>query len=74
MIGCNTYYCLRPLMRNYKVNIVFGIKEWQWRINQLNDYIKFVQSKALDKRNALKEEFTKMDMRKILDMALPKLS
>ena len=43
-------------------------------MNQLNDYIKFVPSQAqvLDNWNALKEEFTELDMREILDMAYQK--
>ena len=71
MIRQNAYYCLRRLMHDYKVNTVRGIKECQWCMNQLNDYINFVPSKALDKQNTLKEEFTEIDMREILGMGLP---
>ena len=38
---------------------------------QLNGYIKFMPSEALEKRDGVKEEFTELDLRKILDMAMP---
>ena len=71
MIRRNAYYFLRRLMQDYKVNAIRGVKEWQWRMNQLNDYIMLVPSQALDNRNALKQEILALDTRKILDMALP---
>ena len=71
MISRNAYYLLRRLIHDYKVDPHRGIKEWQWRINQLNSYIKFMPSKALEKRDGVKEEFTELDLREILDMAMP---
>ena len=40
-------------------------------MTQLNSYIMYLPSKALENRDALKKEFTKIEMREILDMALP---
>ena len=71
MIGRNVYYLLRRLMRDYKVDSNQGIKGWQWRITQLNGYILHVPYCALENHNASKVQFTKIDMRKILDFALP---
>ena len=36
MIGCNVFYLLRRLIHDYKVDPHRGIKEWQWRMTQLN--------------------------------------
>ena len=60
-------------MRDYKVDAVRGIKEWQWRMNQkqLDDYIMLLPCDTLENFGALKQRFTKLDMRKILNMALP---
>ena len=71
MIGRNAYYLLRRLMRNYKVDAVRGIQEWCWRMNQLNDYMLLVPCDALAKRDAPKEKYTEVEMREILDIALP---
>ena len=71
MIGRNVYYLLRRLMRDYKVDSNWGIKEWQWLITQLNDYILHVPCDALENRDASKVQFTKIDMNKVLDFALP---
>ena len=71
MVGRNAYYLIRRLMRDYKVDAVRGIKEWQWHMNQLNDYIMLQLCNALENHGALKQAFTELDMRKILDMALP---
>ena len=70
MIGRNVYYLLRRLMLDYKVDANRGIKEWQWRMTQLNNYIMYLPSKALDNCDAFKQEFTEIKMREILDMAL----
>ena len=72
MVGANAYYLLRRLIRDYKVNPSQGIKEWSNRIKQLQTYIPFVPSKALDKRQAAKQGFTEIEMQEILDNALPK--
>ena len=71
MIGCNAYYLLRRLMRDYKVDVNLGIKEWQWRTTQLNNYIMYLPSEALENRGAVKQEFIGIEIHKILDMALP---
>ena len=71
MIGHNTYYLLRRLMRDYKVDINRGIKNWQWRKTQLNNFIMYLPSEALGNRGSLKKEFTEIKMREILDIALP---
>ena len=39
MIENNTYYLLSRLMRDYKVDENCGVKEWQWHMTQLNNYI-----------------------------------
>ena len=71
MVGRNAYYLLRRLMHDYNVDPHRGIKEWQWRMNQLNSYIKFMPSNSLEKRDGVKEEFTKHNLREFLDIALP---
>ena len=71
MIGRNTYYLCRRLIRDYKVNPERGIKEWQWRMTQLNGYIMLLPSDALEKRDEVKQEFTELELREILHMALP---
>ena len=71
MAGRNVYYLLRRLMRDYKVDLNRGIKEWQWRITQVYGYILHVPCDALEKRNAPKVQFTEIDMREILNYALP---
>ena len=71
MIGHNAYYLLRRLMRDYKVDLNWGIKEWQWRITQLNAYILQVPCDALENYNAFKVQFTIIDIRKILHFTLP---
>ena len=71
MIGRNAYYLLRRLMRNCKVDAVRGIQEWCWRMNQLDDYMLLVPCDALAKRDAPKEKYTEVEMREILDIALP---
>ena len=58
-------------MRDYKVDTVRGIKVWQWRMNQLNDDIMLLPCNALENRGVLKQAFLELDMRKILNMALP---
>ena len=40
-------------------------------MTQLNGYIIYLPCEALENQDALKEEFTKIKMREILDMALP---
>ena len=40
-------------------------------MTQLNGYIMYLPSKALENRDTLEEEFTEIKMREILDMALP---
>ena len=72
MVGANAYYLLRHLIQDYKVNINQGIKEKSDRIKQLQTYLPFVPSKSLDKRQASKEEFTKIEVQEILDNTLPK--
>ena len=49
MISRNAYYLCRRLIRDYKVNPERGIKEWQWRMTQLNGYIMVLPSDALKK-------------------------
>ena len=71
MIGSNAYQVLRWLIRHYKVDPNRRIKEWQTRINQLNDYILHVPCDALENCNESKVKYTEIDMRKILDFALP---
>ena len=71
MIGRNAYYLLKCLMQDYKVNSNQRVKEWQCRINQLNGYILHVPCDALENRSASKVQFTEIDMREILDFALP---
>ena len=71
MIECNAYYLLRRLMRDYKVDANCRIKEWQWRMTQLNNYIMYLTSEALENRGAVKQEFIEIKMREILGMALP---
>ena len=58
-------------MRNYKVDAVRGIQEWCWRMTQLNNYMLLIPSDALAKRGATKEQYTEVEIRKILDIALP---
>ena len=58
-------------MRDYKFNSNRGVKEWQCRINQLNGYILHVSCDALENCGASKVQFTEIDMREILDFALP---
>ena len=57
-------------MLNYKVDAVRGVQEWCWRMTQLNNYMLLVPSDALAKRGATKEQYTEVEMRKILDIAL----
>ena len=71
MIGRNVYQLLQRLIRHYKVDPNQGIKGWQTRINQLNDYILHVPCDALENCNEPKVKYTEIDMRKILDFALP---
>ena len=71
MIGRNAYQLLRRLIRHYKIDPNRGIKEWQTRINQLNDYILYEPCYALENWNKSKVKYTKIDMREILDFALP---
>ena len=71
MIGRNTYYLLRRLMRDYKIDTNYRIEEWYWRMIQLNNYIMYMPSEALENRGAFKQKFTEVEMREILDMALP---
>ena len=71
MIGRNAYYLLRQLMRNYKVDAVCGVQEWCWRMTQPNNYMLLVPSDALAKRGVTKEQYTEVEMSKILDIALP---
>ena len=40
-------------------------------MTQLNNYIMYVPSEALENRGAFKQEFTEVKMREIIDMALP---
>ena len=40
-------------------------------MTQLNNYIMYLPSEALENRGAFKQEFTEIEMRKILNMALP---
>ena len=49
MVSANTYYLLRRHIQDYEVNPSQGIKEWSDRIKQLQTYIPFVPSKALEK-------------------------
>ena len=58
-------------MRDYKTDAVREIKEWKWRMNQLNDYIMLLPCDALENCGRLKQAFTKLDMCKILYIALP---
>ena len=71
MTGRNAYQLLRRIMRHYKVDPNRRIKEWQTRINQLNGYMLHVSCDALENCGASKVKFTKIDMREILDFALP---
>ena len=71
MIGHNAYYLHRRLMRDYKVDPFCRVKEWLWRMTQLNNYIMYLPSETLENSGAVKQEFTEIEMRKILDMALP---
>ena len=70
MIGSNAYYLHRRLMCDYKVNANRGIREWQLRMTQLNNYIMYLPSEALQNRGAVKQGFTEIKMWKILDIAL----
>ena len=40
-------------------------------MTQLNNYIMYLPSEALENRGAVKQEFTEIEMRQILDMVLP---
>ena len=40
-------------------------------MTQLNNYIMYLPSEALENRTAVKQEFIEIKLRKILDMALP---
>ena len=71
IIGRNAYYFLRRLIHDYKVDSNHRIKEWQWRVTQLNSYILYVPSDSLENCGASKVQFTEIDMCKILDYALP---
>ena len=57
-------------MRDYKVNANRGFKEWQWRMTQHHNYIMYLPSEALENRGAVKQEFTEIEMRKILDITV----
>ena len=58
-------------MSDYKIDANRGIKEWQWHMTQLNNYIMYLPSEALENRSLFKQELTEIKIRKILDMALP---
>ena len=49
-------------MHDYKVNTNCGIKVWQWRMTQLNNYIMHLPSEALENRAAVKQEFTEVKL------------
>ena len=59
-------------MRDFKVNPSRGIYKWATRVTQLNEFISYMPSKALDKKTVLKELFDEMDHRKLLNAALPR--
>ena len=71
MVRCNGVYCLKRFMRDYKVNSSRDIREWATRMTQLNEFIPYMLSEALDKKTVLKELFNKMDHWELLNVALP---
>ena len=61
MIGLNAYYLLRRLMCDYKVDTNSQVKEWQWPMTQLNNYIMYLPSETLENSGAVKQEFTEIE-------------
>ena len=72
IIDRNGFYCLNHLMRDYKIDWSCGIHKWASQQSQPNKYVPYMPSKALDKKRDNKEQFTKMNMREILEGVLTK--
>lgn len=58
-------------MHDYKVSINQGVRKFSNRQLQFNNYISYLPAKALSKKGESKVVFKEMNLRKLLDGALP---
>ena len=54
MIGRNAYYCLKRLIRDYKISITRRDSEWKICMAALQSYIPYMPAKALAKKGEQK--------------------
>ena len=60
-------------MNDYKLNPNCGFYQWAAQMSQLNDFIPFMLSNALDKKRVDKALFDEMGLCEILNDELPKI-